>query len=174
MTGIGEIPVKQPRIRDRHPEKERERFTSKALPPYLRKAKSVEEVVPWLYLKGIGTSDFPQALQALFGEVANGFSASTIVRLKKVWEEEYQAWNRRSLREKQYIYVWADGVHFNVRLEEDRQCILVLIGATIDGRKGLIAVQDGYRESEQSWRELLLRTWFKITSRFQFRSGKAR
>jgi len=155
-TGIGEVAVKQPRVRDRRPAEEREQFSSKILPPYLRKTKSIEEAVPWLYLKGISTSDFPEALHSLFGEAARGFSASTVVRLKKVWEEEYRKWSERSLSDKQYVYVWADGVHFNVRLEEDRQCILVLIGATSDGRKEVIAIEDGYRESEQSWRELLL------------------
>jgi putative transposase len=156
VTGIGEVPVRQPRVRDRRPADERECFSSKILPPYLRKTRSIEEVVPWLYLKGISTGGFPEALQALFGETAKGFSSSTVVRLKKIWEEEYAQWSRRSLMDKQYIYVWADGVHFNVRLEEDRQCILVLMGATIDGHKELIAIQDGYRESEQSWRELLI------------------
>lgn len=156
VTGIGKVPVKQPRVRDRRPVEEREVFSSKVLPPYLRKTKSIEEVAPWLYLKGISTGDFPEALEALFGERAKGFSPSTIVRLKKVWEEEYNAWSKRSLAKHRYVYVWADGVHFNVRLDEDRQCILVLMGATVDGHKELIAVQDGYRESEQSWKELLL------------------
>ena len=156
VTGLGSVPVRQPRVRDRRPADERETFSSKILPPYLRKAKSVEEAVPWLYLKGISTGDFPEALAALFGETAKGFSASTVVRLKKVWEEEYREWSKRPLTDKQYVYVWADGVHFNVRLEEDRQCILVLIGVTVEGKKELIAIQDGYRESEQSWKELLL------------------
>jgi len=156
ITGVGEVAVKQPRVRDRRAADERESFSSKILPPYLRKTKSIEETVPWLYLKGISSGDFSEALQALFGATARGFSASTVVRLKKVWEAEYGQWSKRLLADKQYVYVWADGVHFNVRLEEDRQCILVLMGATIDGHKELIAIQDGYRESEQSWRELLL------------------
>ncbi len=156
VTGLGSISVRQPRVRDRRAAEQGETFSSKILPPYLRKTKSVEEAVPWLYLKGISTNDFPEALAALFGETAKGFSASTVVRLKKVWEEEYRDWNQRSLKGKQYVYVWADGVHFNVRLEEDRQCILVLIGVTVEGKKELIAIQDGYRESEQSWKELLL------------------
>ena len=113
-------------------------------------------MIPWLYLKGISTGDFSEALAALVGPQAKGLSASTVVRLKSLWEEEFQAWNQRSLEEKQYVYVWADGVHFNIRLEEDRLCILVLMGATADGRKELIAVTDGYRESEQSWNALLL------------------
>jgi putative transposase len=155
-TGVGPVEVHQPRVRDRRPPEEAERFTSKILPPYLRKTKSVEELIPWLYLKGISTGDFSEALAALLGPEAPGLSASTITRLKKVWEEEYRDWNQRSLKGKQYVYLWADGVHFNIRLEEDRQCILVLMGATSDGKKELIAIADGYRESEQSWKALLL------------------
>jgi len=155
-TGIGPVEVQQPRVRDRRPADEAEKFTSKILPPYLRKTKSIEELIPWLYLKGVSTGDFSEALTALLGEDAKGLSASTITRLKNVWEEEYQQWNRRSLAGKEYVYVWADGVHFNIRLEEDRQCILVLMGATKDGKKELIAIADGYRESEQSWKALLL------------------
>ncbi len=113
-------------------------------------------MIPWLYLKGISTGDFSEALKALVGPEAKGLSATTVTRLKAVWEKEYQEWNKRSLEGKQYVYVWADGVHFNIRLEEDRQCILVLMGATADGKKELIAVVDGYRESEQSWKGLLL------------------
>jgi len=155
-TGIGPVEVKQPRVRDHRPAGEAERFTSKILPPYLRKTKSIEELIPWLYLKGVSTGDFSEALAALLGKDAKGLSASTITRLKKVWEDEYEAWNKRSLVDKEYVYAWADGVHFNIRLEEDRQCILVLMGATKDGKKELIAIADGYRESEQSWRSLLL------------------
>jgi transposase-like protein len=155
-TGVGPVEVHQPRVRDRRRAEEAERFTSKILPPYLRKTKSVEELIPWLYLKGISTGDFSEALAALLGPEAPGLSASTVTRLKRVWEEEYGQWSKRSLEGKQYVYVWADGVHFNIRLEEDRQCILVLMGATADGKKELIAVADGYRESEQSWKALLL------------------
>ena len=155
-TGVGSVEIEQPRVNDRRGADQAERFHSKILPPYLRKTKSIEELLPWLYLKGISTGDFGEALQSILGRDAPGLSASTITRLKKVWEEEYQDWNRRSLEGKQYVYLWADGVHFNIRLEEDRQCILVLMGATRDGNKELIAVADGYRESEQSWRELLL------------------
>ena len=155
-TGVGEIKVRQPRVRDRRDAEEREKFSSKILPPYLRKTKSIEEMIPWLYLKGISTGGFQEALQSLLGEGAKGLSASTVTRLKGVWEDEYQAWSKRSLEDKEYVYVWADGVHFNVRLEEDRQCILVLIGTTKEGKKELIAVNDGYRESEQSWKSLLL------------------
>jgi len=156
MTGVGSVEVEQPRVLDRRPDDEAEPFSSKVLPPYLRKTKSIEELIPWLYLKGISTGDFSEALSALVGPQAKGLSAATIVRLKEVWQGEFQEWNQRSLEGKQYVYVWADGVHFNIRLEEDRLCILVLMGATEDGRKELIAVADGYRESEQSWKSLLL------------------
>ena len=155
-TGIGPVKVQQPRVRDRRPADQAEPFSSKILPPYLRKTKSIEELLPWLYLKGVSTGDFSEALTALLGPEAPGLSATTITRLKGVWEGEYDQWSKRSLEGKQYVYVWADGVHFNIRLEEDRQCILVLMGATADGKKELIAVVDGYRESEQSWLGLLL------------------
>src|SRR5207302_8443100 len=122
------------------------------LPPYLRKTKSIEELIPWLYLKGVSTGDFSEALAALLGPDAKGLSANTVTRLKAVWQQEYDAWNQRELADKHYVYVWADGVYFNIRLEEDRQCILVLMGATADGKKELIALAAGQRESEQSWR----------------------
>jgi putative transposase len=155
-TGVGPVEVKQPRVHDRRSPEERERFTSAILPPYLRKTKSIEELIPWLYLKGVSTGDFSEALAALLGPEAPGLSASTVIRLKGIWEVEYQTWSQRSLEGKRYVYVWADGVHFNIRLEEDRQCILVLMGATADGKKELIAIADGFRESEQSWKALLL------------------
>jgi putative transposase len=126
------------------------------LPPYLRKTKSVEDLIPWLYLKGVSSGDFSEALAALLGPDAKGLSATTVTRLKGLWEKEYQEWGQRSLAGKQYVYVWADGVYFNIRLEGGRQCILVLMGATADGKKERIAIQDGQRESEQSWKELLL------------------
>jgi putative transposase len=156
LTGIGPVEVKQPRVQDRRPADEREKFTSAILPPYLRKTKSIEELIPWLYLKGISSGDFSEALAALLGPQAKGLSAATVTRLKGVWQQEYEAWSQRSLAGRHYVYVWADGVHFNIRLEEDRQCILVLLGATADGKKELIALGDGYRESEQSWKALLL------------------
>ena len=159
QTPLGDVQVQQPRVRDRRPTAERETFRSAILPPYLRKTPSLEALYPWLYLKGISTGDFGEALQALVGPEARGLSATTITRLKAVWEQEYQDWSKRSLAHRSYAYVWADGVYFNVRLEDTdnkRQCILVLMGATRDGTKELIAITDGYRESEQSWRELLL------------------
>jgi putative transposase len=155
-TGLGPLKVRQPRVHDRRSGEEREVFSSKILPPYLRKTKSLEELLPWLYLKGISTGDFNEALQALVGPECPGLSASTITRLLTQWQDEYQGWSKRSLADKHYVYLWVDGVHFNIRLEEDRQCILVLMGATADGHKELVALDDGYRESEQSWRELLL------------------
>ena len=156
LTGLGPVEVKQPRVQDRRPPDQREKFSSAILPPYLRKTKSIEELIPWLYLKGISTGDFSEALAAILGPQAKGLSAATITRLKAGWAEEYDAWSKRSLAGKHYAYVWADGVHFNIRLEEDRQCILVLMGATADGQKELIALGDGFRESEQSWKALLL------------------
>jgi putative transposase len=156
QTGVGPVVVKQPRVHDRRPADQRQKFTSAILPPYLRKTKSLEELIPWLYLKGISTGDFSEALTALLGPKAPGLSATTITRLKAAWEDEFGAWNKRPLEDKRYVYIWADGVHFNIRLEDDRQCILVLMGATAEGTKELIAVADGYRESEQSWKELLL------------------
>jgi len=155
-TGVGPVTVKQPRVHDRRPPEQRGKFASAILPPYLRKTRSVEELIPWLYLKGVSTGDFSEALAALLGPDAKGLSATTVTRLKGLWEQEYHDWSKRSLAGKQYVYVWADGVHFNIRLEGGRQCILVLLGATADGKKELIAIQDGQRESEQSWKELLL------------------
>ena len=159
QTPLGDVTVQQPRVRDRRPDDERETFRSAILPPYLRKTPSLEALYPWLYLKGLSTGDFGEALQALLGVDAQGLSATTITRLKTVWEQEYHGWSKRALAGRRYVYVWADGVYFNVRLEDTdnkRQCILVLIGATREGTKELIAITDGYRESEQSWRELLL------------------
>jgi len=161
LTGVGPVTVRQPRVEDRRVDEQgrRLRFSSNILPPYLRRTKSLDELIPWLYLKGISTGDFTEALQALLGPQAVGLSPTNIVRLKEGWQEEWQLWSKRSLQDKQYVYVWADGVYFNVRLEEpgnDRQCILVLMGATAEGRKELLALAEGYRESEQSWKELLL------------------
>ena len=161
QTGVGLVEVRQPRVNDkrRDAQGERLRFTSQILPPYLRRTKSLDELIPWLYLRGISTGDFTEALQALLGPQAKGLSATNIVRLKDSWQQEWKAWSRRSLQEKRYVYLWADGIYFNVRLEDPgnhKQCILVLMGATEDGRKELIALSDGYRESAQSWRELLL------------------
>ena len=156
VTGVGCMSVRMPRVHDRRPEGRREPFTSKILPPYLRKAKSIEQLIPWLYLKGVSTGNFTEALQALLGPACPGLSASVVTRLVATWQDEHHQWSQRDLSDKHYVYVWADGIHFNIRLEEDRQCILVLMGATADGSKELVAVQDGYRESEQSWTNMLL------------------
>jgi transposase-like protein len=156
ITGLGSLQVRQPRVHDRRTGEEREVFSSKILPPYLRKTKSLEELLPWLYLKGISTGDFNEALQAVVGPECPGLSASTITRLLAQWQDDYKDWSKRLLKHKHYVYLWVDGVHFSIRLEEDRQCILVLMGATADGHKEIISLHDGYRESEQSWRELLL------------------
>jgi transposase-like protein len=156
MTGIGPVPVKVPRVRDRGDGAEKLRFTSSILPPYLRKAKSIEELLPWLYLKGISTGDFSEALAALLGPNAAGLSSTTISRLKADWWEEYESWQRRDLSARRIVYIWADGVYFQPRMAEEKQCVLVLIGADEWGRKEVLGLTDGYRESTQSWRELLL------------------
>jgi putative transposase len=156
QTGIGPVSVKVPRVRDRQSDEiEPIRFTSALLPPYLRKTKSMEELIPWLYLKGVSTSDFSDALAALVGKDAQGLSSSTVSRLKSVWEDEYEKWQKRDLSNKRYVYIWADGIYCNVRME-DRQCLLVIIGAAKDGKKELIALESGIRESEISWKEILL------------------
>jgi putative transposase len=156
QTGIGPVSVRVPRVRDRQPdETEPIKFTSTLLPPYLRKTKSMEELMPWLYLKGVSTGDFNEALAALVGKEAQGLSSSTISRLKTVWEDEYEKWHKRDLSNKRFVYIWADGIYCNVRME-DRQCLLVIIGATKDGKKELVALESGLRESEISWTEILL------------------
>ena len=155
VTGVGALEVQMPRVHDRRPGPQREQFSSQILPPYLRRAKSMDELIPWLYLKGVSTGDFREALAALVGPECPGLSATTVTRLAATWQDDHRQWSQRDLSDKHYVYVWADGIHFNIRLEEDRQCILVLMGATADGRKELIAVQDGHRESEQSWAGML-------------------
>jgi len=155
ITGIGPLPMKQPRIRDKRAS---ENFTSNILPRYMRRVPSIDALVPFLYLKGISTGDFSHALANILGENAPGLSATNIVRLKKIWEQDYQEWAKRDLSDKRYVYFWADGIYFNVRLEDpenNRQCILVIMGALEDGRKELVSVLDGYRESKQSWQEML-------------------
>ncbi len=159
-TGAGQLEVQQARVRDNSPDKEsRVVFKPSVLPPYLRRSQAIDDLIPWLYLKGISTGDFQESLQSLLGENARNVSANVVVRLKEKWGQEYDQWCRRDLSEKEYVYIWADGIHANVRLEDEgkkRQCMLVLMGATTDGRKELIAVVDGFRESKQSWYELLI------------------
>ena len=157
MTGIGPVAVRCPRVRDRGGEvPERMSFSSAILPPYARRSKSLEVLIPILYLKGISTGSFEEALIALLGKDAGGLSASTIARLKDAWSEEHVRWSKRDLSAKRYVYMWADGIHVQARLEDTAQCLLVIIGATPEGKKELVGLIDGVRESAQSWRELLL------------------
>jgi putative transposase len=157
MTGIGPVAVRQPRVRDREAtEDARIRYSPSILPRYARRSQSLEVLIPILYLKGISTGDFGEALAALVGKDAPGLSASTIARLKEVWTEEHARWQKRDLSAKRYVYCWADGIHLEARLEEQAQCILVIIGATLEGKKELVGFTDGMRESSQSWRDLLL------------------
>ena len=159
MTGIGAVAVRQPRVRDRATDGDdasRVRFTPTILPPYARRSRSLEVLLPILYLKGISTGDFSEALSALLGQDAAGLSASTIGRLKDIWSDEHARWHKRDLSARHYVYVWADGIHLQARLEDEKQCILVIIGATPEGKKELVGFTDGARESAHDWRELLL------------------
>jgi putative transposase len=159
QTGIGPLEVRRPKLRDRGSVADGEpiRFTSAVLPAYLRRTRNIEELLPWLYLKGVSTGQFAEALTALLGPEAPGLSPTTVRRLTEGWQEEHERWQERDLSARRYVYLWADGVYFTPRLEHERQCLLVLIGADASGRKELLAVEDGFRESAQSWRELLLR-----------------
>ena len=157
MTGIGPVAVRAPRVRDRIGRgDERIRFGSAILPPYARRSKSLEALIPILYLKGVSTGAFEEALAALLGPDAGGLSASSVARLKDVWAEEHARWLKRDLSARRYVYFWADGIHVQARLEDEAQCLLVIIGATPEGKKELVGLIDGVRESTQSWRELLL------------------
>ena len=152
LTGVGKVAVQVPRVRDRgaNADGSKVRFSSSLVPPYLRKAKFVEELLPWLYLKGISTGDFSEALASLVGPDADGLSSSTITRLKSTWWDEYEAWRKRDLSGKRYVYIWADGVYFNPRLDDDRQCMLVIIGADEYGDKDVLGIMDGFRENADS------------------------
>ena len=157
LTGIGPVAVCCPRVRDRVEQGcERIRFSSAILPPYARRSKSLEVLIPILYLKGVSTGDFEEALLALLGKEAGGLSASTISRLKEAWSDEHTRWSKRDLSAKRYVYFWVDGIHVQARLEHEAQCLLVIIGATPEGKKELVGLIDGVRESSQSWKELLL------------------
>ena len=158
LSGIGPLAIRQPRVDDRGlgNTEEGQRFSSAILPRFMRKMPSLEGLIPVLYLKGISTGDFGEALAAILGEGAKGLSASTITRLKEGWLEEHKQWSSRSLEGKEYVYLWADGIYVNVRLDDQRSCLLVLMGATREGKKELVAISDGYRESKASWREMLL------------------
>lgn len=155
VTGIGKVVIQVPKVRDRTGSGVK--FNSLLLPPYLKRSVSVEEVLPWLYLKGISTGDFSEALASLLGAQTEGLSASTISRLKAKWTQEHQCWQQRSLSGKRYVYLWADGVYFNIRGEDNHQCILVIIGVTDSGVKELLGLESGFRESALSWKSLLLR-----------------
>ena len=159
LTGIGPVAVRQPRVRDRKAaagDPGRIHFSPTILTPYMRRSKSIETLLPILYLKGISTGDFSEALAALLGKDAAGLSASAIGRLKDGWFDEHAAWRKRDLSAKRYVYIWADGIHLEARLEDEKQCILMLIGATPEGRKELVGFTDGARESAHDWRDLLL------------------
>jgi transposase-like protein len=159
MTGIGPVAVRQPRVRDREriaDDPDRIRFSPSILPPYVRRSKSIETLLPILYLRGISTGDFSEALAALLGKDATGLSASAIGRLKDGWQDDHASWQKRDLSAKRYVYIWADGIHLQARMEDEKQCILVLLGATAEGKKELVGFADGARESAHDWRALLL------------------
>ena len=155
LTGAGPIPVKVPKVRDRS--RSGIKFNSNIVPPYIRKSPRVSAALPWLYLKGISTGDMSEALKVLLGEDARGLSANVVSRLKAQWADEHAAWNRRDLSRDRYVYWWADGIHTGLRSEHsDGQCLLVILGVTPEGGKQRIAIGDGYRESKESWKEILL------------------
>ena len=156
LTGIGPVPVRRPKVRDRGGAgEERIRFHSAILPRFARRTRSLDAALPTLYLLGVSSGDFGEALSALLGPGTSGLSPGVIGRLKAEWESEHERWRLRDLSERRYVYVWADGIYLRGRLEDDKQCVLVLIGATPEGRKELLGFQTGFRESAQSWRELL-------------------
>ena len=155
VTGIGPLAITQPRVDD-HRLDSRERFSSSILPKYMRRIPSIDNLIPVLYLKGISTNDFGPALTAILGEEASGLSSTNIVRLKKVWEKDYDQWRKRDLSDRDYVYFWVDGIYFNVRLDDSHSCILVIMAADRHGNKELLAVTDGYRESKIGWEEILL------------------
>ena len=153
LTGIGPVRVQVPKTRDRR--REGRCFRSELLPPYLKKVRRVEAVLPWLYLKGVSTNDFDEALRALFGESVKGLSAGTITRLKRVWEAEYAEWRERDWHGHKFVYLWADGIYVNVRSDQ-RRCLLVVVGCDVHGRKHFLAIEAGFRESAESWKAVLL------------------
>jgi putative transposase len=155
QTKAGNINIRVPRARDRSEDENKIHFNSRLIPPYLRRTKEISEFIPFLYLKGISTGDFSEVLTELLGEDVN-ISPAAVVKLKEKWREEYKFWNNRDLSGKKYVYWWADGIYFNVRLDDERTCILVIIGATAEGKKELLAIEEGYRESEISWKNILL------------------
>lgn len=152
QTGLGNVPVKVPKVRDRSGSGIK--FNSSLVPPYLKRTRNMEAFIPWLYLKGVSTGDMQPALESLLGEGAGGLSANTVSRLKQGWEQDYDRWRQRDLSKRRYVYLWADGVYSRVRMD-DKLCLLVLIGSDETGRKEVLAVVDGYRESEASWLEVM-------------------
>lgn len=159
QTGMGDIAIRKPKVNDKRVDEhgERFRFASSIIPPYLKRTKSIEELIPWLYLRGISTSDVPLALEALLGKDAGGLSATSVVRLKEHWSQDFDDWNKRSLDDKRYVYIWADGIYPRIRLDRSNsQCFLVIMGATKEGKKELIAIGEGERENELSWNQVLL------------------
>jgi putative transposase len=153
VTGLGNVAVKVPKVRDRSGGGIK--FNSSLVPPYVRKAKRVEAALPWLYLRGISTGDMQEALSVLLGDDAKGLSPAVVSRLKAQWAEDYLAWNRRDLSQERYVYVWADGIYSTLRGEDDRLCLLIIIGVNAQGEKRLLALSDGYRESKASWLSVL-------------------
>jgi putative transposase len=149
LTGLGPVAVRVPKVRDRSGSGVK--FNSALVPPYVRKAKRMEAALPWLYLRGISTGDMQEALSVLLGEEAKGLSPSVVSRLKAQWSDAYAAWNQRDLSQEHYVYVWADGIYSTLRGEDDRLCLLILIGVNEQGEKRLLALSDGYRESKASW-----------------------
>lgn len=153
QTGIGDLPIKVPRVRDKTGEL---KFVSSIIPPYMKRSATIEHLLPLLYLKGISTGDFQEVLAPIFGEAAKNLSPGVIIRLKAQWEEEYKSWTSRDLSSKHYVYWWVDGIYLNARMEDASSCVLVIIGVNDEGYKELIAIEDGFRESKESWRNLLL------------------
>ncbi len=153
LTGAGPLAIQRPHIRD---PRTGHTFTSAILPRYMRRSPSIDALIPALYLRGVSTNDFALALEAILGPQAGNLSPSSISRLKGAWLEEYRQWNKRDLTGKRYVYLWADGLYFHVRMGNERPCMLVIIGVTPDGRKELVGLLDGERESRLSWKELLL------------------
>lgn len=153
LTGLGSIAVKVPKVRDRSGGGVK--FNSAIVPPYVRKARRVEAALPWLYLRGISTGNMQDALSVLLGDEAKGLSPAVVSRLKAQWSEDYLAWNRRDLIDEKYVYIWADGIYSTLRGEDDRLCLLVIMGVNEQGEKRLLALSDGYRESKASWLNIL-------------------
>ena len=157
ITGIGPVSIRQPRIEDRRPADQREKLNRRILPPYLRRTSSIDEAIPWMYLYGISTNDMGDSLKALLGPAIAHLSPHTVSRLVSHWQAQYAHWNQRRFDGQPYVYIWADGVYFNTRLgADDPACILVILGATAEGKKEILAIADGYRESQQSWQAVLL------------------